>query len=216
MSGAFARCLAIAFCVGARLTVAAPIVPAAEHLAQVIDSLDVENHWLARQHIQWDTGIPDAKPKERLAEHWARSSIPDTHCSAFVAAAAKRVGIYILRPPDHGQILLANAQYDWLAREGAARGWARLTGATAAQDYANQGWFVVATYRNHHDDRPGHIAIVRPSDKDASLLDEEGPQITQAGATNYRSVSLRTGFGGHPAAWAGNEVQYYAHVVETQ
>jgi len=31
------------------------------------------------------------------------------HCNAFVAAAAKRLNIYILRPADHAQILLTNA-----------------------------------------------------------------------------------------------------------
>ena len=72
----------------------------------------------------------------------------------------------------------------------------------------------MAAYRNHHDDKPGHIAIVRPSDKSQTALREEGPQITQAGATNYRSVALRVGFAGHPAAWNRHEVRYYAHAVE--
>jgi len=137
-----------------------------------------------------------------------------THCSAFVAAAAKRVGIYILRPPEHKQILLANAQYDWLAQEGAAQGWQSLRDAVAAQRHANQGWLVVATYKNHHDDKPGHIAIVRPSDKDLAAIREEGPQITQAGGTNYRSVPLAVGFAGHPAAWGRQEVRFYAHAVD--
>ena len=119
-----------------------------------------------------------------------------THCSAFVAAAAERVGIYVLRPPEHKQILLANAQYDWLASDGAARGWQPVADAMAAQHYANQGWLVLAAYKNHHDDKPGHIAIVRASDKDARAVREEGPQLTQAGATNYRSVALRVGFQG--------------------
>ncbi len=65
----------------------------------------------------------------------------------------------------------------------------------------------------HHEDKPGHIAIVRPSDKDIGALREDGPQITQAGAINFRSVSLREGCGGHPAAWRDQEVRYYAHPV---
>src|SRR4029077_17570359 len=127
--------------------------------------------------------------------------------------AAKRVGIYVLRPPEHGQILLANAQYDWLATDGAARGWQSIADGVEAQRYANQGWLVLATYKNHHDDKPGHIAIVRPSDKDARAIQEEGPQITQAGGSNYRSVALRVGFAGHPAAWERHEVMYYGHRV---
>ena len=199
----FARCLAIACYVGAQVAVAEPITPAAEHLAQIIDRLNVEKRWPAGQYVEWESGIPDGRrPPIGPGNH--------THCSAFVAAAAKHVGIYILRPPEHGQLLLANAQYDWLAQKGASKGWTHLDDAAAAQRYANEGWFVVATHKNQNAYKPGHIAIVRPSDKDASLLQEEGPQITQAGLTNYRSVSLATGF---RAAWTQNEIQYYAHPV---
>jgi hypothetical protein len=183
-----------------------PITANAEHLARTIDGLEVESHWPAGEHVKWETGIPDGRPEKSPGKH--------THCSAFVAAAAKRVGIYILRPPEHPQILLANAQYDWLAAEGAADGWKPLSNAVDAQRHANEGWFVVAAYKNHHDDKPGHIAIVRPSDKDAESIREEGPQITQAGGTNYRSVPLRVGFAGHPAAWSHQEVRFYAHAVE--
>jgi len=186
---------------------AAPITADAERLARSIDSLDVENHWPAGEHVHWESGEPDGKPEKTPGKH--------THCSAFVAAAAKHAGIYILRPPEHKQILLANAQYDWLAEEGAAQGWQPLRDAVDAQRHANQGWFVVATYKNHHDDKPGHIAIVRPSDKDVASIRDEGPQITQAGGTNYRSIPLKVGFAGHPAAWNKQEVRFYGHAVDT-
>jgi len=68
-------------------------------------------------------------------------------------------------------------------------------------------------YKNHHDDKPGHVAIVRPSDKRGAAVREEGPQITQARGTNYRSIALKVGFAGHPAAWARHEVRFYAHPV---
>jgi len=51
---------------------------------------------------------------------------------------------------------------------------------------------------------------VRPSDKEARAVQDEGPQITQAGGTNYRSVPLRVGFPGKRY----NEVAYYAHPVD--
>jgi len=188
-----------------QLAVAAPISTDAARLARQIDALDVENHWPAGEHVKWETGIPDGKPEKTAGKH--------THCSAFVAAAAKNVGIYILRPPEHGQILLANAQYDWLGSQGAAQGWKPLSDAVEAQAYANRGWLVVAAYKNHHDDKPGHIAIVRPSTKDAAAIRAEGPQITQAGGTNYRSVALSVGFAGHPAAWGRHEVRFFAHSV---
>ena len=131
------------------------------------------------------------------------------------AAAAKRLGIYILRPPEHSQELLANAQYDWLEAASARMGWRILDGPQAAQPATNQGELVVAAYRNHLDDRPGHIAIVRPSEKDDAAIANEGPQITQAGGRNYRDTNVRTGFAGHPAAWSRGEIRYYAHPVNS-
>lgn len=184
----------------------APISPGAERVAREVDALDVEHRWPAGVHVHWETGLPDGKPETFPGKH--------THCSAFVAAAAKRLGIYILRPPEHKQILLANGQYDWLAREGVAQGWRALVDPIEAQRYANDGWFVVATYKNHHDDKPGHIAIVRPSDKPAAAIRDAGPEITQAGGTNYRSVPLAVGFAGHPSAWPRHEVLFYAHAVQ--
>lgn len=186
---------------------AEPISPAGRQLAATLDALDVERHWPAGVHVNWQTGDPDGRPEKTPGRH--------THCSAFVASAAKRLGIYILRPPEHKQILLANAQYEWLADEGANRGWTPVDGPVAAQAEANRGRFVVATYRNHHDDKPGHIAIVRPSDKDRAAILASGPEITQAGGTNYRSTDLSTGFAGHPAAWNRHEVRFYSHAVES-
>jgi hypothetical protein len=188
-----------------RPALADDIAETAQRNFSTIDGLNVEQNWPAGVHVHWESGKPDGKPETGNGKH--------THCSAFVAAAAKRLGIYILRPPEHAQILLANAQYEWLANEGAAQGWRPLHDGYAAQAAANQGMLVVATYRNHHDDKPGHIAIVRPSTKSREAIRSEGPQVTQAGGTNYRSTSLRQGFAGHPAAWTHSEVRYYAHAV---
>jgi len=87
--------------------VAEEISPPAQHMIAAIDALNVEQHWPAGQHVHWQSGVPDGKPETGIGKH--------THCSAFVAAAAKQLGIYILRPPEHAQILLANAQFEWLA-----------------------------------------------------------------------------------------------------
>jgi hypothetical protein len=183
------------------------ITPQAQRMIAAIDALNVEERWPAGQHVHWESGKPDGKPETGAGKH--------THCSAFVAAAAKQLGIYILRPPEHPQLLLANAQYEWLANEGAQHGWQSVGDAVDAQRYANRGYLVVATYRNHHDDKPGHIAIVRPSAKNAAAIRNEGPDVTQAGATNYRITTLARGFAGHPAAWGRNEVQFYRHAVES-
>jgi hypothetical protein len=187
---------------------ATPVSSAAQRLIETVDALDVEHHWPAGVHVNWQTGEPDGHEERTPGKH--------THCSAFVASAAKHLNIYILRPPEHGQILLANAQFEWLANEGATQGWRSVSGPVAAQAEANEGRFVVATYRNHNDDKPGHIVIVRPMDKSDSAIRAEGPQITQAGGTNYRSTSLQNGFSGHPAAWGRGEVRYYSHDVPAQ
>jgi hypothetical protein len=182
-----------------------PPTPAALQNFQTIDAMEVERRWPAGVHVDWETGVPDGRQGTLGGKH--------THCSAFAAAAAERLGIYILRPPEHSQALLANAQYDWLAREGARRGWMPLADAIDAVNRANLGDLVVAVYRNHHDDKPGHIAIVRPDDKTAADIERDGPQVTQAGSTNHRSITLRLGFAGHPLAWEGHEVRFYAHAV---
>ena len=97
----------------------------------------------------------------------------DTHCSAFVASVAKRLAIYVLRPPDHSAVLLANAQMGWLGSAAAAgAGWRPLPDPAAAQTRANQGDLVLAAFENPDPDMPGHIAIVRPSDVDATTLEE--------------------------------------------
>jgi hypothetical protein len=182
-----------------------PITPDGRQLIKLLDSMDVESHWSAGVHVHWESGEPDGKPASLTGKH--------THCSAFVASAAKRVGVYILRPPEHGQELLANAQYDWLTDEGTQHGWRPAGNGAEAQALANRGDFVVATYHNHHDDKPGHIAVIRPSTKSEAEIASEGPQVTQAGGTNYNSASLKRGFAGHPAAWTKGEVRYYVHPV---
>lgn len=185
---------------------AAELTPEGARLSRFLDATHVEERWPAGVHVAWESGLPDGRPERSEGRH--------THCSAFVAAVAKELGIYILRPPDHGQVLLANAQYDWLADPDAARGWRGIGTGAQAQEAANRGELVVAAYRNHRDNLPGHIAIVRPSTKSMREIEAEGPQITQAGGTNYLSTTLRRGFAGHPAAWNNGEVRYYAHAID--
>ena len=94
-----------------------PISVRGYRLQAVLDGMDVESLWLAHEHVNWETGAPDKGPDY---DGPGRS----THCSAFAAALAKKLGVYMLRPPDHGQILLANAQTEWFRTEkGRQAGW---------------------------------------------------------------------------------------------
>src|SRR6478735_1349217 len=74
------------------------------------------------------------------------------------------------------QQLLANAQMRWLHESGEQSGWSALGSDAAAQEAANGGWFVVEAYENPDRHRPGHIAIVRPSEKTRTGLHDDGPQ----------------------------------------
>ncbi|HTW29427.1 MAG TPA: hypothetical protein VME92_20040 [Acetobacteraceae bacterium] len=179
-----------------------------DRLARFLDTSGVETHWIAGWHVNWRTGLPD-----RAAPGGPAS---DSHCSAFVAAIADRLGLPLLHPPEHRQTLLANAQAQWLAGPGAALGW-RALGWRQAQAAANEGALVLAVFSNPDPRRPGHIAIVRPSLKDAAALERDGPQVIQAGEKNYRSIDLRTGFSHHPGAWrpgGGGAVRFYAHPLD--
>ena len=207
LRAAVASCvLVVVFAFADTASPAETITPQAQAMIKVLDAMGVESKWNAGERVDWETGLPTGVPETSPGKH--------THCSAFVAAAAKNLGVYILRPPQHGQMLLANAQNEWLAEEGAARGWVKLANADEAQAAANRGLLVVASYHNHHDDRPGHIAIVRPGSKTAEQIAAEEPDVIQAGSVNKTSISLRDGFAGHPAAWRDHEVVYYAHEVK--
>ncbi|WP_165794977.1 hypothetical protein [Solimicrobium silvestre] len=185
---------------------ATPVTENGLRLATQIDNLHVEQHWPAGVHVNWESGEPDGRHVGTSGKH--------THCSAFVASAAKSLGIYILRPPEHSPILLANAQFDWLAAgETSTQGWRLAESGIEAQALANQGNLVVAVYKNRKNDKPGHIAIVRPDTKSDAEIMQDGPQITQAGLKNFQSTSLKVGFAGHPGAFINNKVRYYAHQV---
>jgi len=183
-----------------------PITPAGQRLATLLDSLDVEHKWLAHLHIDWETGEPD-----RTADYSGPGKA--THCSAFAAAVGERLGVYMLRPPQHSQILLASAQTAWFAtKAGADAGWRPITTMQEAQSLANQGQLVVISYESPIAKKPGHIVIVRPSLKSAQALAAEGPQVIQAATRNKASYPAAKSFAAHPGAWPGG-VRVFAHSV---
>ncbi len=183
-----------------------PITDQGTRLLAVLDGMNVESLWLAQEHVNWETGEPDKR---------ADYSGPgrSTHCSAFAAAVGKRLGVYMLRPPEHGQVLLANAQAEWFrSPAGRQGGWRTAKDAHEAQSLANRGNLVVIVYESPDPHRPGHIAIVRPALRPTRLLDENGPEITQAGQKNHTKTSAKVGFLAHPGAWPAG-VLYYSHAI---
>jgi len=179
------------------------ITPAGERLGVFFDGTSVETLWLADQHVNWETGKPDRPGNEGHGNH--------THCSAFAAAAFKRLGVYLLRPPEHGQELLSNAQAKWLpSAEGQQKGWRPVSDMHKAQHLANEGHLVMVIFENPNPHKPGHVAIVRPSDKSAHALEENGPEIIMAGQHNHNKTNVRIGFDNHPGAWPSG-VRYFTH-----
>ena len=180
-----------------------------EKLSDFYKSQHVEDLWLAGHHVNWETGTPDSPN----ATHNIK-----THCSVFAASVCKKLKIYILRPPEHGQGLLANAQATWLEGKTAGeKGWRKITEARPyekAQDWANKGYVVIAIYQNPDRHKPGHIALIMPDKMSIKTLNESGPRIIQAGKNNYNSASLLQGFKNHISSWPSDEVLFYYNVNE--
>jgi hypothetical protein len=183
-----------------------PITSVGRHLAQVLDGMHVESLWLAHEHVDWQTGRPDESADY---DGPGRS----THCSAFAAAVGLRLGVCMLRPPEHGQVLLASAQTQWFGSAAAQQaGWRPVATMQQAQELANRGELVVICSASPNPRRPGHIVIVRPSLKSVAELDAEGPQVIQAAARNRASYPAAYSFTAHPGAWPSG-VRIFAHGV---
>jgi hypothetical protein len=182
------------------------ISPQGERLVKLLDSMDVEHLWIAKEYVHWKSGKPIDKP--------VNDEKPHTHCSAFAAAVADRLKIYLLHPPEHGATDLANAQCDWLPGPGAAQGWQPIATPEDAQAMANAGNLVVVVYKEDDPKRHGHAAVIRPAEKSRAQIQSEGPQVAQAGMENFANVPLATGFRHHPSAWEGHRVRFYAHAVD--
>jgi hypothetical protein len=178
------------------------ITPDGKKLAAFIDSMDVEHHWLNHHRIDWKSGN----------EERSSFQLKDTHCSAFAAAVSYRLHVYLLRPPEHSQEQLANAQGHWLSSERArSEGWVPVDMAEA-QRRANLGEFVTGVYVESDPRTHGHIVVIRPAEKTSAELAQDGPQDAMAGVINYSSRPIVHSFGSHPNAWPDG-IRYYAHKI---
>ncbi len=171
-------------------------------LSQVLDAMNVERLWLPGRDVDWKTGAP--------REAAAAAGRPRTHSADFFVAACRRLGIDIPRPTVPSEANAANTLCDWLRAEGLTHGWKTVKGPVEAQEGANAGAVIIATFKSADPDRDGHVAIVRPSTKSEQSVREEGPQVTQAGPENFRSASLKTGLRQFAGAWPAG-VRYFAH-----
>jgi len=166
------------------------ITPEGRKLAAFIDSMN------------WKTGNEERSGFKQK----------DTHCSGFAAATSYRLHVYLLRPPEHSQEQLANAQGRWLSSERSrAEGWVPVDMA-GAQRRANMGEFVVGVYVEADPRTHGHIVVIRPAEKTVAELAQDGPQDAMAGINNYSSHPVAHSFGSHPNAWPGG-IRYYAHTI---
>jgi hypothetical protein len=195
------------------------ISPKGKKLAHALDQMHVDKLWLKGAYVKWESGEPLDKE--------VTDGKPHTHCSAFAASTCKKLGLYLLRPKSksdpagvtgHSETLLANAQYDWLgSAEGRKFGWLLATTPVEAQRVANRGYLVVASYKESDPKKSGHIAIVRPSTRSETSIERDGPEIIQAGGTNFNSGTLRAGFGSHPAAWKNEkQVRFFRNTHELE
>ena len=172
----------------------------AQKLSKLLDSVHLDKLWLKGYNVDWLTGISVSKGGA-------------THCSAFAASFADKLGVYFLRPPQHSQTLLANAQCIWLASDSAkGLGWTKVATALEAQNLANKGTLVVVGYQSPSVNSSGHMAVIRPYIKTLTLMQQEGPQEAQSGDINSNSIAVKNGFSSHPLAWP-NGVIYYQHPV---
>jgi hypothetical protein len=164
-------------------------------------SLQVDKYWLVGRSVNWLTGAPGGSGPNMTAG-------TSSHCSAFAAAAAELLGVYLLRPPDASDINLANHQADWLEKE--PMGWFNIPSMLDAQRLANAGLLVVASYKSSSGS--GHISILRPSNRTDASITTYGPQECQSGTYNYADTNVITGFNQHPGAFP-NGIRYYGHAI---
>jgi hypothetical protein len=170
-------------------------------LSVFLDSLQVEQYWADGLKVNWLTGAAGGSGSN-LTQGAA------SHCSAFAAGAAEVLGVYLLRPPDASDLNLANNQADWLAT--IPGGWYAVPSMPNAQQLANVGALVVASYKDTSGS--GHIAIVRPSTRSDVDVQAYGPQECQSGVHNYNSTNVMTGFDQHDYAFPDG-IRYYGHAL---
>jgi monofunctional biosynthetic peptidoglycan transglycosylase len=134
----------------------------------------------------------------------------ETYCNIFVWDVTKAMGVEIPHWVDgegnrmddgEGSELDANGLIRWLESTGDRSGWEAVD-AGRAQALANQGFPVVATWKNPGG--IGHLAVVRPGDHSET----EGPNIAQSGSVNFNKGTVEQGFRERAAK---RDIVYFYH-----
>jgi hypothetical protein len=177
-----------------------PMSKAGRALAAALDGMDVEHHWLAGQRVDWKTG----------------NSVEDdgngttSNGGAFVAAVGARFKVPM--PASEQSNFLPGNQFEWLLYDGKPKGWLAM-GEVEAQLLANQGWIVIAAWKNPASagerKTSGMMAVVRPDSTPVGEIAKNGPRVILVSDRNRNNVALNQAF---PAsAWDNKEVIFLAH-----
>ena len=190
-----------------------------DRLLEYLQTFSINTRWISGHPVIWQTGQKDGLDSEDPAH--------STHCSAFIAAVALDLNLYILRPKHHVLKLLSNAQVAWLLGTGAAvdapsaeaSGWktlgtagdsSALKNAVAA---ASRGSLVIAGYQNPDLKIPGHLVTVLPTSNDDIPMD--GPEVISVATSNHPSISMKSAFEIHHGAWPDN-IHIFSHPTELE
>jgi hypothetical protein len=179
-----------------------PMSKAGRALAATLDGMDVENHWLAGQRLDWKTGNPVDEVGNGTTSNGG----------AFVAAVGARFKVPM--PAPEGSNFLPINQFEWLLIDGKAKGWLAM-GEVEAQLLANQGWVVIAAWKNPASagerKTSGMLAVVRPDSRPIGEIAANGPSVILASDQNRNSVVFNKAFPASAWPHRDEEVLFFAH-----
>jgi hypothetical protein len=144
-----------------------------ERLRSFLRATNVQNLWLPYARVDWRTGV--------RSEATEGPPQPQTHCSAYVAAVAERLGVRMLNADTapNGAMNLSKSQARAIERSGE---WLRAHGAVDAQERANAGALVLGCFSPAKG--VGHIFVVTPRERVLEDVLAAGVALTQAGFVN--------------------------------
>lgn len=181
-----------------------------QSLAVLFNQTNVEFLWKNKNAINWFNG---------QSIHDLSGELPKlNHSGAYIASVLRKLGIYILQPPQASQTLLENNQHDWLLEIGIIDYnytylGNNLNSRINAQKEANKGNIVIASYKNINEELPGNIAFVIPFLTDTTEITLNGCRVIQASFINYNSVFLKEAFSLFPNAFDNFLIDFFSYSI---